>query len=320
MRTHNYKRVVLLIYGILVLLVVVLGRGLQREVRQEERNRALITAIQAADAQKVRVLLDRGADPDTCETPAQSISLWRFLRYRLRGLNGAHTGEPALVLAVSGVRPPYEDKARYARGVVIVKALLDHGAHLDIKNAEGTDLINLAVASDYDEQILRLLIQHLGNVSHRAGKGRPSLLDLQSPNGLTPLARAASWGLPETIDILLRAGAKVDRQDDDGRTALMEAVEKGRPENIACLLKYHASVLLKDRAGNTALSLARANRAGNVTTSFNHEADEDFWPNIVKMLEQALHPTPTRAESSKRTPVAATPNRDAPNLLAKVRE
>jgi hypothetical protein len=288
MRIQGLKRVVLLACGILVLLVVALGMAIRREIRQQELNRALITAIKAADAQTVRGLLNRGADPDSFETPPQQISLWRFLRDRLRGLNGAHAGTPALALAVSGVRSPYEDKAEYARGVSIVKALLDHGAHVDIKNAEGVDIINLAVASDYDEQILRLLIQHLGNVSHPSRAGQPSLLDLKSPiNDLTPLRRAAAWGAPEAIDLLLRAGAKVDLQDDNGQTALMEAVEKGRPENITCLLKYHANVLLKDKASNSALSLARTNRAGNVVTSFNHEVDEDFWPNIVKMLEKA---------------------------------
>ena len=169
----------------------------------------------------------------------------------------------------------------------MVKALLEHGAHVDVKNAEGVDIINLAVTSDYEEQILRLLIQHLGNVSPRSGQGQTSLLDLKSPiSGLTPLRSAAAWGSPQTINLLLRAGARMDLQDDQGRTALMEAVEKGRPENIACLLKYHANVLLKDKLGNTALSLARSNRDANVTTPFNHEVDADFWPNIVKMLEK----------------------------------
>ena len=306
MRTRGSKRLVLPACGILVLLVVGSATTLRREMRQQERNQALTTAIKAGQAQTVRALLDRGADPDAFEMPPQKVSLWSFLRDRLRGRNGAHTGTPALALAVSGVRSPYEDKAGYARGVAIVRELLDHGAHVDVKDTEGVDIINLAVCADYDEQILRLLIQHLGNVSHRVGKGKPSLLDVQSPiNGLTPLRRAAAWGPPEAIDLLLRAGAKVDLQDNNGQTALMEAVEKGRPENIACLLKYHANVLLKDKVGNTALSMARTNQAGNVTTAFNHERDEEFWPDIVKMLEQALPSTSVRSTPSTGLPTTS---------------
>jgi len=321
MRMRGFKYIVLFIGCILVVFAALFGRTVRNEMRQQKTNRALITAIKAADAQTVRSLLDRGADPDACERPPQSTSLWRFLRDRLRGRNGAHSGTPALALAVTGVHPPYEDKAGYARGVAIVKALLDHGAHMDIKNAEGADLINLAVDSDYDEQILRLLLQHLGNVSHRVGKDQSSLLDRKNPiHGQTPLQRAAAWGSPEAIDLLLRAGAKVDLQNDQGQTALMEAIEKGRPEDIACLLKYHPNVLLKDKNGNTALSLARTNQAENVTTSFNHEAEEDFWPNIVQMLEQALNPTLVRAESSKRTAIVAPPKRGASNLLGKARK
>lgn len=204
-------------------------------------------------------------------------------------MDGAHSETPALALAVTGVRAPYEDKAGYAWGVAIVKALLDHGAHIDIKDARGVGIINLAVESNYDSQILRLLLQHRENITPHGGKDPSTLLNQESPvNGRTPLLSAAAWESPEEIDLLLRAGAKVDLPNDQGQTALMGAVEKGRPENIACLLKYHAGVRVKDRAGNTALSLARANRAGNVVTSFNHEVDDDFWPNIVKMLEKVL--------------------------------
>jgi len=287
MQKRGSKRAVLLIVCLLALLVALLGRTVRDEMRQQKANRALITALESADAHAVHTLLDQGADPDSFETPKRDVSLGRFLLDRLRGMNGAHTGTPALVLAVTEVRSPHQDNAGYARGVAIVKALLDHGAHIDIKDAQGVGLINLAVESNYDSQILRLLLQHHGNIALHGGKDPSALLNQKSPvNRRTPLLSAAAWGSPEEIDLLLSAGAKVDLPYDQGQTALMAAVEKGRPENIACLLKYHAGVLLKDRVGNTALSLARANRAGNVVTSFNHEVDDDFWPNIVQMLEK----------------------------------
>jgi hypothetical protein len=288
MRTRGIKRAVLLTCGILALLIVLLGRTIQNEIRQQELDRALISAIKVSDAQSVHTLLNQGADPDACDTPKRDVSLWRFLRDRLRGLNGAAPGTPALALAVTSAHSPYEDRAGYARGVTIVKALLDHSARIDVKDTSHTDIINLAVELNYDSQILRLLLQRWGEVAHGSWERRVSLLNLKNPvNGRTALMSAAAWGQREEVDLLIGAGANVDLQDAHGQTLLMMAVERGRPENIACLLKYHANVRLKDRAGNTALSLARANRAADVTTSFNHERKADFWPNIVTMLEQA---------------------------------
>jgi hypothetical protein len=288
MRTQGFKRAALLTCGILALLIVMLGRTIQNEIRQQELDRALISAIQAADAQSVHTLLNQGADPDACDTPKRDVSLWGFLRDRLRGLNGATPGTPVLALAVTRVRSPYVDRAAYVRGVTIVKALLDHGARIDVKDASNTGIINLAVESNYDSQILHLLLQRWGDDTHGSRERRATLLHLKNPvNELTALMIAAAWGEPEEIDLLIGAGANVDLQDAHGQTVLMMAVERGRPENIACLLKYHANVRLKDRAGNTALSLARANRAADVTTPFNYGREADFWPNIVKMLEQA---------------------------------
>ncbi len=93
--------------------------------------------------------------------------------------------------------------------------------------------------------------------------------------------------MPEEIDLLIGAGAKVDLADVVGQTALMDAVVEGRIENVACLLKHHANVGLKDIRGHTALFMARTNRADNTQTIYTQELTTDVWPDIVKMLEQA---------------------------------
>ena len=275
--------------GSLILLCVLCEVGIRHGIRQQELNQALITAITLTDVNSAQDLLNQGADPDACDTPQQAISLWRFLRDRFRSMDGVHNGTPALALAVSAVQWPGKDIEGKAKAAVIVKALLDHGAHIDVKDSQGEDMINLAVEPYHNSHLLRMLLRHRGNVKYSGRRGQTSLLERKSPiYHRTPLLTVAGWGSPEEIDLLLSAGATVDFPDDYGQTALMFAVEKGRPENIACLLKYHASVRVKDRDGNTALSLARKNRAGNVVTPFNHEVDDHFWPNIVNMLEKAL--------------------------------
>ncbi len=89
------------------------------------------------------------------------------------------------------------------------------------------------------------------------------------------------------VDLLLDAGAAVDARMADGTTALILAADKGRLDNIACLLAHHANVHIADRNGDSALSIARSSRARNATTPFYHDGSPDFWPHIVKMLEQA---------------------------------
>ncbi|MCW3099583.1 MAG: hypothetical protein JWL77_5201 [Chthonomonadaceae bacterium] len=186
---------------------------------------------------------------------------------------------------------PVKDTAHSVQGVAIVRALLDHGAYVDYKTQEGFDMISYALDAQYDgPQLLRLLLQHPGNVAHRAEKGEVSLLDRRNPfTGRTPLRSAAGWGVPEEVDLLIGAGAKVDLADAVGQTALMDAAMQGRIENVACLLKHHANVGLKDIRGHTALFMAHTNRADHAQTEYTQELTKDVWPDIVKMLEQARY-------------------------------
>ena len=278
---RNLRRIVIA-FGVLSLLVAMLLWSVWRSVRQQKLDRALITAVNYTDAKAVVELLESGADPDASDTPEQKFSLLRELMNLLeRKPASKPTGNPALVLAISWAPSPYEDKAAYARAVLIVKALLDHGARVDGKDVDGQDVLYLAVNSSYDQQILRLLLQaHTKDI-------RPLLDRLNPLVDRTPLMTVAAWGDVETIKLLCEAGANADVQDADGRTALMYAVNKGRPENIACLLANHANVQLKDNSGQTALSQAQDCLADKTVTSFNHETGADFWPQIVRMLEKA---------------------------------
>ena len=278
---RSVLRTLFLYIGVLGLLVGLLLLSVWRSVRQQKLDRALITAVNYTNAKSVFELLDSGANPDACDTPEQKFSLMRELKNLLeRKLTPKYAGSPALILAIAGAPSPYEDRAGYARAVLIVKALLDHGARVDIQGESHDDIIQVAVLSDHDQQILRLLLQPHANGSHAS-------VNLVSPlNGRTPLMTASAWGDDETINLLCGAGANVDFQAADGRTALMYAVATGRPENIACLLANHANVRLKDNEGQTALLMARSCLANKTVTGFNHEAGA-FWPYIVRLLEKA---------------------------------
>lgn len=282
MKIKRTRRPVLLAVGVLGLLVATFLWWVWRDVRRQRLDRALIAAVNHIDAKSVVVLLDSGANPDASDTPGQRFSLVRELKNLLeRKPMPKYAGSPALILAIAGASSPYEDRAGYARAVLIVKALLDHGARVDSRDADGQDILYLAVNPDYDQQILRLLLQpHTKDI-------RLSLDRLNPLNDRTPLMSVAGWGGDETINLLCGAGSNVDVQDADGQTALMYAVDKGRPKNIACLLANHANVRLKNNSGHTALSMARSCFANKTVTPFNHETGADFWPAIVRMLEKA---------------------------------
>ncbi len=276
-----FSRPVLLACGLLLALVAVPCALTWRAWRQEKLDQALAAAVEQYNSAATLDLLRRGANPDACKGTGQVLSLWQQWKAWQERLGGttpaAPTGTPVLLLAITNLPSPYENKAGYARGVAIVKALLDRGAQVAVNNEEGVPLLSLAVELAYDTQIARLLLQPHDHVS-------PPALDTKNPlNGRTPLMAAAGWGEPDMLNLLLGAGANIDAQGQGGWTALMLAVNKGRDENVACLLAHHANLRIKNSIGETALSMARVSR----TTSFTHDAGADFWPRLVKMLEQA---------------------------------
>ncbi|HLO96431.1 MAG TPA: ankyrin repeat domain-containing protein [Burkholderiaceae bacterium] len=57
-------------------------------------------------------------------------------------------------------------------------------------------------------------------------------LDARSPNGSTPLMLAAGYGSPDSVEILLQAGADARLVNDKGLSALDFARQSGRPELV----------------------------------------------------------------------------------------
>lgn len=84
--------------------------------------------------------------------------------------------------------------------------------------------------------------------------------DEGTESGYTPLMAASFRQGTQVMELLLRAGADVNRQDSSGRTALMAACSHPAghlpdPEGIQLLLKNGADISLKDNNGRTAYDL-----------------------------------------------------------------
>jgi len=78
-------------------------------------------------------------------------------------------------------------------------------------------------------------------------------VDIQSNDGKTALYAAAATGNVECLRLMLEAGAKVDTQDTFGGTALISACISGREDCATLLLHASANVNLQDIVGNSAL-------------------------------------------------------------------
>ncbi|WP_341820524.1 ankyrin repeat domain-containing protein [Wolbachia endosymbiont (group A) of Cydia strobilella] len=84
-------------------------------------------------------------------------------------------------------------------------------------------------------------------------------IDAQDENGLTFLHRAAARNNKESVELLVKCGAKVDVQDKDGLTPLHYAAVYGCVEIAEYLVEGGANVNAQDKAEYTPLCYALAN-------------------------------------------------------------
>lgn len=80
-----------------------------------------------------------------------------------------------------------------------------------------------------------------------------------NPQGATALMLAVEK--PEIIKMLMAAGAAIDREDKEKKTALLIAAEKNSLETVQLLLKAKAKIIHEDEYGNNVLILGAGNAA-----------------------------------------------------------
>ena len=83
---------------------------------------------------------------------------------------------------------------------------------------------------------------------------RPDL-NLETRDGL-PLVRAANSEDITKLQMLLNAGADVNKAESDGHTAIMRACHHGRLGHVRLLLQHGANIDVANKSGETALDIA----------------------------------------------------------------
>ncbi len=170
------QRIVLLALGLLIILVSGTFWLTRQAIRQTRFDHGLIAAVAEGDAAKVKVYLDRGADPNARETPVP-LTLMSLLRRQFI------IGDPALVVAAEQDRTD------------IAQLLLERGADIDVRGVyKQTALIRASRSGN--ERVVRLLLAKKANV------------DLIDEDGWTTLGWAVASDNKPIIAMLRQVGTK----------------------------------------------------------------------------------------------------------------
>jgi ankyrin repeat protein len=180
-----------------------------------------ITALMLAapDAEKMKMLIDRGANAD------------------------ARAKNRFSALLVS---------AQYPGSGAAMNLLLDHGAKVRLPKGRGAPMFNafpifLAAFSGNAEVIDRL---------HKEGDLVDDKMNVVGMFPLTPMLALATMHRTDSVRALLNAGATVDEADDDGITVLSWAAIANRVDMARLLIARGADVNHVDKKGMTPLLYA----------------------------------------------------------------
>ena len=165
---------------------------------------ALTYAVDADDAQSVRLLLELGADPNTREhaTGSRQVDVGGGFQQMLRGNCALHL----------------------ARSAEITSLLLDFGANLNAMNEDGSLAIHFSSADK-----TRVLLERGADPNSRRGASRSRGISYPGDEE-SALMTAAALGKQDVVRVLLAAGADVNARSRYGSTALHRAARASAEE------------------------------------------------------------------------------------------
>lgn len=189
--------------------------------------------------------------------------------------------------------PPLHESVIFRSNSQIAQLLLDAGAEVDPRNAEGKTPLQLAVKYCSNFQIPQLLIHAGADVT------------VMDEHNNTLLHWALRWfEHPDLVSILIDAGLGVNALNEKGETPLHKAVEQRMiPEIVASLIRAGADVNLPENNGMTPLHYAIRNgesRKNQFHTDLNLSpaeteaspilqlfSEKDYTPKVLQALLDA---------------------------------
>ena len=208
---------------------------------------SLMYAAIYADSASLRLLLDKGADPNHANNAGATALMWaipeeakvRLLVDRGARVNAVSSATGRTPLLIAAGRPG-------ASG--IVRLLLEKGASAKARDKIGASAIFRA-AHSWDIETMKLLID--------------SGADINAPgDGITPLMEADVAANGALLDLLLAHGADVTLKDADGYTVLTSGTET---RNFAPFRKLIAKGADPAARANTGIDLLMEAAASDMT-------------------------------------------------------
>jgi serine/threonine-protein phosphatase 6 regulatory ankyrin repeat subunit B len=191
----------------------------REQMLQLARANALLHAAGSGDGDRIKAMLQAGADPNFLDpdvpNPERQTPLLEAVRFdrRLAVTVLLESKADVNVANRAGSTPLMEAADRF--NAEVVKMLLDHGADVKARDKDGnTALIRAADSRRSWDPKQEALIPSL------LEKGAE--VNVHNSKGQTPLMLTAREGNSAVLDLLKR-GAEVDARDEDGNTALLFA-------------------------------------------------------------------------------------------------
>ncbi|HLK57781.1 MAG TPA: ankyrin repeat domain-containing protein [Chthonomonadaceae bacterium] len=296
----------LALLGMWILLITVPSSACDHASLHERWNYALIRAIRANDTPAAMAALKAGADPNTLAYYWEDVEQLPFELERFLSLHDPEANTKwdsrysalLLHLQVSYIIYVHDPIAHmdYEEDTALVKALLEAGAdpnhhgYQDERFAGPGNITPIHSAIEtYRPRILRLLLEHGGNVGERY------------LHGDTPLHLAAGSGVIRLVQILLDYGADANSMTyprysdtpspDYNLTPLHVACNAKSLDIIQLLLNHHADINVRRGNGPTPLDAALKPPIGDlVITTHNDPRDaetEAMHKKVVPFLQKA---------------------------------
>ncbi|CAK8679344.1 unnamed protein product [Clavelina lepadiformis] len=123
--------------------------------------------------------------------------------------------------------------------ICAIELCLDHGARLDVKQADDSTPMHMVCAQGAVD-IIKLMFDKAPD------QARSSLLMLDKQDH-SPLHKAAMFNHPSIVEYLVEQGADMELLDVDEKTALLVAASRESWDCVRTLLRLGANVMVKDK-------------------------------------------------------------------------
>jgi len=212
----------------------------------------LSDAVVGNDPDRVRYLLDHGADPNKVIQLDYNALQWAVREGHVK---------IAEILIDHGAKAEQRDKdgwsplmfAVWRNNPDMIRLLISKGAKLDAYGDSGWSPLSVAIT--YGE---------LDNVKQLVDAG--ANVNAANEAGYTPVMFATAKSASGVLDLLLKHGANVRAANKAGITSLMLAAAENNEAAAKTLLSAGADTSAKDAKGQTALAIAQEKGNAQLTT------------------------------------------------------